>query len=114
MLAGAVEEVRTMNLLNDRQIVISVGQTRKDMNWKPQALTISELYERMRTPARGMETIAQYAKLAKRQQDDLKDVGGFVGGALSGGRRNANAVIGRDAGFRYNPRIRHGKCHSGI
>lgn len=96
MLAGAVEEVRTMNLLNDRQMVISVGQTRKDMNWKPQALTISELYERLRTPARGMETIAQYAKLAKRQQDDLKDVGGFVGGALSGGRRKANAVIGRD------------------
>ena len=85
-----------MKLANDRQIVISVGQTRKDMSWKPQTLTLSELYDKLQIPARGMETVAQYAKLSKRQQDDLKDVGGYVGGALSGGRRKANAVIGRE------------------
>ena len=32
----------------------------------------------------------------KAQQDDLKDIGGFVGGTLSGTRRKANNITGRD------------------
>ncbi|MGG0891674.1 VapE domain-containing protein [Cytobacillus horneckiae] len=34
--------------------------------------------------------------MPKKQQDDLKDVGGFVGGTLAGNRRKASSVIGRD------------------
>lgn len=34
--------------------------------------------------------------MSKAQQSDLKDVGGFVGGALIGGRRKASAVQFRD------------------
>ena len=34
--------------------------------------------------------------MKKAQQDDLKDVGGFMAGTLSGPRRKANAVTGRD------------------
>lgn len=85
-----------MALLNDRQIHISAGTNRKDMHWKPQTLMVSELYERLRTPARGTETLEQYLKLKKSQQDDLKDVGGFIAGSLAGERRKANAVTGRD------------------
>lgn len=40
-----------------------------------------------------MET---YLRLTKPQQDELKDVGGFVAGALSGPRRKGSAVAGRD------------------
>ena len=29
---------------NDRQIVISTGNSRKDLNWKRQTLKVSELY----------------------------------------------------------------------
>ncbi len=32
----------------------------------------------------------------KAKQDELKDVGGFVGGSLAGGLRKADAVTGRD------------------
>lgn len=85
-----------MDLINDRQIHISVGASRKDMRWKAQTLTVSELYERLKIPARGTETLEQYLKLKKSQQDDLKDVGGFVAGSLAGERRKANAVTGRD------------------
>ncbi len=85
-----------MVLKNDRQITISVGNSRKDMNWKPQIISLSDLWEKLKTPLRGTETIAQYLALKKTQQDDLKDVGGFVGGTLRGGRRKADAVIGRD------------------
>jgi predicted P-loop ATPase len=34
--------------------------------------------------------------LPKSKQDELKDVGGFVGGELSGGRRKAHTVLNRD------------------
>ena len=85
-----------MKLKHDRRIVISVGKSRKDMNWLPQTMTVSELYARFDNPVRGVETLVNYLKLKKSQQDDLKDVGGFVGGSLSGGRRKASAVTGRD------------------
>lgn len=85
-----------MELQFDRQINISAGTSRKDMNWKPQTLSISELWERLRTPARGAETLTEYLALKKAQQDDLKDVGGFVAGTLINGRRKATNVSGRD------------------
>lgn len=85
-----------MILKNDRQLTISIGASRKDTSWKPQSITIGELWERLRTPVKGVETLTQYLALKKSQQDDLKDVGGFVAGTLNGGRRKADAVTGRD------------------
>lgn len=85
-----------MKLTHDRILNISVGTSRKDMNWKPQMLSVGELWERLKTPARGTETLMQYLALKKTQQDDLKDVGGFMAGTLNGGRRKASAVTGRD------------------
>lgn len=81
---------------HDRQLTISAAGNRHSTNWQPQTIYWSELVERLRTAARGTETLQQYLALPKSQQDDLKDVGGFVGGTLSGGRRKANAVTGRD------------------
>lgn len=81
---------------NDRKIVISVGNNRRDLNWKQTALTVSELYERLRNPVRSTELFADYMKMKKAQQDTLKDVGGFVGGSLSSPRRKSNNVTGRD------------------
>lgn len=83
-------------MVNDRQITISVGASRRAVNWQPQTLLISELYERLRVPARSTETMAAYLALPKGRQDDLKDVGGFVAGTLNGPRRKAGAVTGRD------------------
>ena len=80
----------------DRKITISAGNNRRAMNWTPQTMLISELWARLRTPARGTEPLAEYLNMKKAQQDDLKDVGGFMAGPLSGPRRKANAVTGRD------------------
>ena len=80
----------------DRQITITTGASRNDLNWKPQLMTVAELYDRLRNPVRSTETLDAYMHLPKPQQDALKDVGGFVGGSLNGGRRKANAVTGRD------------------
>lgn len=85
-----------MELQHNRQITISAGNNRKSISWKPQTLSVAELWERLRTPARGTETQAEYFGMKKSQQDDLKDVGGFVAGTLSGSHRKANSVTGRD------------------
>ncbi|WNX84381.1 virulence-associated E family protein [Agathobaculum sp. NTUH-O15-33] len=83
-------------MINDRKITISTAGSRRATNWQPQTLRLSELYERLRVPARSTETMAAYLALSKGQQDDLKDVGGFVAGTLNGPRRKAGAVSGRD------------------
>ena len=83
-------------MLNDRQITISVGASRKATVWQPQTPLLSELWERLRLPHRSTETMEQYLALTKGKQDELKDVGGFVAGQLAGQRRKAGAVLGRD------------------
>ena len=83
-------------MLFDRKITISCGSSRKATVWKAQTLMLSELWEKLKIPARSTETLADYMNMKKAQQDDLKDVGGYVGGTLNGTRRKANNVIGRD------------------
>ncbi len=81
---------------NNREIRISTGGSRKATNWPVCVLMWSEFVEKLKTPQRGSETLEQYLALPKSQQDELKDVGGFVGGTLSGNRRKAANVEGRD------------------
>ena len=83
-------------MINDRLITISHGNNRRSTNWQPQTLMLSELYGKLKTPTRGKESLAEYMQFKKAQQDDLKDVGGFVAGTLNGPRRKANNVTGRD------------------
>lgn len=80
----------------DRKITISIGNNRRATNWVTQSLMVSELWRKLQIPVRGTETLAAYMGLSKSQQDELKDVGGYVGGALKGPRRKANNVTGRD------------------
>ncbi len=83
-------------LNNNRQLTISAAGSRKATLWPAQTLYWSELVERLKTPVRGTETLGDYLRLPKSKQDDLKDVGGFVGGSLAGNRRKPSAVTGRD------------------
>jgi len=83
-------------LINDRRITISAAGSRRATRWPAQVIYWSELVAKVSTPTRGTETLAEYLRLPKSRQDDLKDVGGFVGGALAGERRKSNTVTGRD------------------
>jgi putative DNA primase/helicase len=85
-----------MNVQYDRKITISSAGSRKATSWPAQTLYWSEMVDKLRTAVRGTETLQEYLKLPKYQQDELKDVGGFVGGSLTGNRRKASNVSGRD------------------
>lgn len=84
-------------MVNDRQIIISAAGSRKATQWPTQNIWWSSLVDKLKTPVRSTETLAQYLQMSKSKQDDLKDVGGFVGGTiLAGGRRKETNVTGRD------------------
>ena len=56
----------------------------------------SEFVEKLRIPQRTPEKLEEYLNMPAAQQGSLKDIGGFVGGTLSGPHRKANSVTGRD------------------
>lgn len=55
----------------------------------------SELVERLSIPTKTTESNAEYRRMIKSKRDDIKDVGGFVGGTLRGGRRKADCITQR-------------------
>jgi P4 family phage/plasmid primase-like protien len=79
----------------DGSITIATGKSRKETNWKNKELLWSELLKRLSRTTRTGETYSEYKSLPKSQQDEIKDVGGFVGGTLKGGRRKAESVVWR-------------------
>jgi putative DNA primase/helicase len=81
---------------HDRKLQIATAGSRKSMNWQTSSIMWSEFCGKLKTPVRSSETLQEYLGYTKSRQDDLKDVGGFVGGSLNGGRRKADAVTGRD------------------
>jgi predicted P-loop ATPase len=80
----------------DRFINISVGNSRRSTNWQTSQTSIADFRKRLASPVRGPETLTEYLSLKKAAQDDLKDIGGFVGGSLNSPRRKATNITGRD------------------
>lgn len=83
-------------MINDRLITITTGSSRKATEWKTQSLLLSEFINKLSCPARSTESLSVYLSLPKSKQDELKDVGGFVGGTFKTSRRKADGVTGRD------------------
>lgn len=82
-------------MINDVNIIISVAGSRKSARWKPQSIKWSEFVARVSDFATSTETLQQYKGMTKAQQDELKDVGGYVGGTLKENRRRNGYVEGR-------------------
>lgn len=81
---------------NDRLIRISVGNSRRSTLWTEQQLAWSDFVAKLAQPVRTTETFMEYRALPKSGQDELKDIGGFVGGVLNGGRRKNDNAGARD------------------
>lgn len=79
----------------DIAITISVAGSRKAAVWNPQKMMWSDFITKVSRPFVSPETLQEYKALPKSRQDDLKDVGGYVGGTLKGGRRRNGCLLGR-------------------
>ena len=74
---------------------ISVGNSRTSRAWKIKEFSWDEFVSRCSETIRTAETVQEYRKLPKGQQDNIKDVGGFVGGELRNGIRKKDTVVNR-------------------
>lgn len=82
-------------LKHDGQITVAVGKSRYEKNWRNSEMSWSALAKKLSETVRTRETLAEFGKMTKKQQDNIKDVGGFVGGPLKGGRRTAENAAWR-------------------
>ena len=81
---------------NNRDIVISTGNSRKSIDWKTEVMKWSDFVNKIKTPVRTDETLEEFLAMRKPDQDELKDVGGFVGGKLKEGKRRNVNILSRD------------------
>ena len=79
------------------KIAVSTGNSRMEKKWNLKEMELSEFRDRISQTIRTSETMDQYRKMSKAQQDDVKDVGGYVLGRLKGGRRKKDCVLSRSA-----------------
>ena len=79
----------------NRQMAVYITTSRKAKVYQAAPQSLQELFKRLEVSQPIPYAIRDYKKLPKAQQDDLKDVGGYVLGELDGGRRRAGMVLSR-------------------
>ena len=80
---------------NSRKLIISEANNRLSKQWVTTEITWSEFVDRLGKPKVTAETLDEFLSYSKSKQDDIKDVGGFVGGKLKGNLRRSEAVESR-------------------
>lgn len=75
-----------------KPLAIAYGNNRQAKTWTNKTITFDELKERLKVTIRTPESAEEYAKFNKAKRDTVKDHGGFVAGALKGGRRKIDTV----------------------
>ncbi|QGZ15871.1 virulence-associated protein E [Elizabethkingia phage TCUEAP1] len=77
------------------ELDIATGLGAKSKQWRNSKITWAELVEKLRDVKVTLETHREYMSATKAEQAKIKDIGGFVGGYLAGGRRKAGSVLHR-------------------
>lgn len=85
----------TIKLQNDFLIDIATAHSRLSKRWRNRQCKWSDLVNRCRETKRTSESVKEYSRMSKEEQSSVKDVGGFVGGYLSGGVRKTTSVMWR-------------------
>ena len=79
----------------DRKFKITTGDSRFSTNWRVREVTWDQIKAKLSTDNPTKETMAQFRSYDKEKRDNIKDCGGFVGGALRGRKRRKGSVICR-------------------
>ena len=76
-------------------LTITTFSSRKSTKGSQLSLSWEELKDKLRTPQITDESIAEYQSFSNEQRTDIKDVGGFVGGAFTDQRRSKDRLLYR-------------------
>lgn len=96
---------------HDKLINIAIGRSRKEINYVNKSISYLDFINNyLKDTKYTKENYKEYINFSKDIQDNIKDVGGFVGGFLKGGKRRKDTVINRslvtlDADFAYENMI---------
>ena len=72
---------------------IATALSKKAKRWKNQTISWADFLDRLRSPYRTAETVAEYRAMSKMERDQRKEAaGGFVGGYLIDGIRKRGRV----------------------
>ena len=78
-----------------RELKIAVANTRKAKTWNNRETTWEAFIERISTTQKTIESIEEFLTMKRGDQDEIKDVGGYVMGHLKQGKRRAGSVLCR-------------------
>jgi predicted P-loop ATPase len=89
-------ETKAVNVIRyDGAFDIATGKSRKEVHWKNRETTWAKFLLKISKTHRTAEKYAEYMVEKKARQDEIKDVGGFVGGYVNAGRRKADNILHR-------------------
>ena len=74
---------------------VAVGKNRFQKVWANTEIAWEQLLMKLSNTHRTHETYAEYVKMSAAKQGEIKDVGGFIGGHLEGGKRSVSTVLYR-------------------
>lgn len=84
--------IRGPRIKHDGPIIIATGRSATSRQWKTQEMLWSAFVAKLSQPVRTSETVAEYHSMPKSEQDKAKDVGGYLKGPATGGRRRSGSV----------------------
>lgn len=79
----------------DGSLNIAIGLNVSSRVWKNTKITWGNLVQKLSNPVITAESYKQFINATKEEQGKIKDVGGFVGGFLTNGRRDKTNVLYR-------------------
>lgn len=96
-----------IKLKHNDSINIAIGLNVSSKVWKNTKMLWSDLVNKLSKPVVTNETYKRFMEASKDEQGKIKDVGGFVGGFLTNGRREKSNVLYRqlvtlDVDFSHN------------
>ena len=94
-MASNTDTQKKPRLQHDGAISFAVASSRESVQWANRESLWSDFIAKLTTTVRTKETRSEYSQMTKAQQGKIKDVGGFVGGRLKGGRRKVGHVFNR-------------------
>lgn len=84
-----------IELQYDKDLSIAIGLNVSSKVWKNTKTTWGSLVQKLATPVVTAETYKRFMGATKDEQSKIKDVGGFVGGFLTNGKRDKTSVLYR-------------------
>ena len=84
-----------IKLKYDFDVDLATAHSRLSKKWKNRTWKWSEIVSKCAETKRTGESVKEYLQMPREEQSDIKDVGGFVGGYLTGGTRKTANVMYR-------------------